>query len=80
MKYCPNSVTASVFRAIQETIDATRIEMTEEEAIILWPQIKNWRAKMGTEPSIQSFDPKEKRMAEAVIFLREQLRKKKANE
>lgn len=74
------SVTASVFKAIQETIDATRIEMTEEEAIILWPQIKNWRAKMGTEPSIQSFDPKEKRMAEAVIFLREQLRKKKANE
>jgi superfamily II DNA or RNA helicase len=73
------SVTASVFKAIQETIDASRIEMTEEEAIVLWPQIKNWRAKMGTEPSIQSFDPKEKRMAEAVIFLREQLRKKKAN-
>ena len=73
------SVTASVFKAIQETIDATRIEMTEEEAIILWPQIKNWRAKMGAEPNIQSFDPKEKRMAEAVIYLREQLRKRKAN-
>ncbi|OHT45627.1 DEAD/DEAH box helicase [Flavobacterium tructae] len=73
------SVTASVFKAIQETIDATRIEMTEEEAVVLWPKIKNWRAKTGTEPSIQSFDPQEKRMAEAVIYLREQLRKKKAN-
>jgi superfamily II DNA or RNA helicase len=73
------SVTASVFKAIQETIDATRIEMTEEEAVILWPKIKNWRARTGTEPSIQSFDPQEKRMAEAVIYLREQLRKKKAN-
>ncbi len=73
------SVTASVFKAIQETIDATRIEMTEEEAVVLWPKIKNWRATVGTEPSIQSFDPQEKRMAEAVIYLREQLRKKKAN-
>jgi len=73
------SVTASVFKAIQETIDATRIEMTEEEALILWPKIKNWRARTGTEPSIQSFDPQEKRMAEAIIYLREQLRKKKAN-
>ena len=73
------SVTASVFKAIQETIDATRIEMTEEEALVLWPKIKNWRAKTGIEPNIQSFDPQEKRMAEAVIYLREQLRKKKAN-
>lgn len=73
------SVTASVFKAIQETIDATRIEMTEEEAVLLWPQIKNWRASTGAEPSIQSFNPKEKRLAEAVIYLREQLRKKKTN-
>jgi superfamily II DNA or RNA helicase len=75
------SVTASVFKAIQETIDATRIEMTEEEAIILWPKIKNWMAKMnGEQPSIQAFDPQERRLAEAIIFLKEQRRKAKANE
>lgn len=72
------SVTASVFKAIQETIDATRITMTEEEAIILWPKIKNWIAKTGEQPSIQSFDPQERRLAEAIIFLREQKRKKVA--
>lgn len=75
------SVTASVFKAIQETIDATRIIMTEEEAIILWPKIKNWIAKTGEQPSIQSFDPQERRLAEAIIFLKEQKRKAKvANE
>ena len=74
------SVTASVFKAIQETIDATRIEMTEEEAIVLWPKIKNWVAQTGGQPSIQSFDPQERRLAEAIIFLREQRRKAKANE
>jgi len=74
------SVTASVFKAIQETIDATRIQMTEEEAIILWPKIKNWIAKTGEQPSIQSFDPQERRLAEAIIFLKEQKRKAQANE
>jgi len=74
------SVTASVFRAIQETIDATRIQMTEEEAIILWPKIKNWITKTDEQPSIQSFDPQERRLAEAIIFLKEQKRKAAANE
>ncbi|AUC84781.1 ATP-dependent helicase [Polaribacter sp. ALD11] len=74
------SVTASVFKAIQETIEATRITMTDEEAIILWPKIKNWIAKTGEQPSIQSFDPQERRLAEAIIFLREQKRKAQANE
>jgi superfamily II DNA or RNA helicase len=74
------SVTASVFKAIQETIDATRITMTDEEAIILWPKIKNWIAKTGEQPSIQSFDPQERRLAEAILFLKEQKRKAQANE
>ncbi len=74
------SVTASVFKAIQETIDATRIKMTEDEAIILWPKIKNWIAKTGEQPSIQAFDPQERRLAEAIIYLKEQKRKATANE
>lgn len=74
------SVTASVFKAIQETIDATRIQMTEEEAIILWPKIKAWIAKTGEQPSIQSFDPQERRLAEAILYLKEQKRKAMANE
>jgi superfamily II DNA or RNA helicase len=74
------SVTASVFKAIQETIDATRITMTDEEAIILWPKIKNWIAKTGEQPSIQSFDPQERRLAEAIIFLKEKKRKSASNE
>ncbi len=73
------SVTVSVFKAIQETIDATRIEMTDEEAIILWPKIKNWIARTGEHPSIQSFDPQERRLAEAIIFLKDQKRKAMAN-
>lgn len=73
------SVTASVFRAIQETIDVTKIQMTEAEAIILWPKIKKWMADVKEEPSMQSIDPIERRLAEAIVFLKEQKRKAQAN-
>lgn len=65
------SVTTQVLKLIDDHIQAVKIEMTEEEAIILWPKIKEWMAKTGIAPNLQSFDPKEKRMAEAVVFLRE---------
>ena len=74
------SVTSSVFKAIQETIDATRIDMTDERAIILWPKIKVFIKNTGEQPSIQAFDPLERELAEAIIFLKEQKRKAQANE
>jgi superfamily II DNA or RNA helicase len=73
------SVTTKVLRTIQETIDASRIQMTEEEAIIQWPKIKAWVQKTGKNPDIKSLDPKEKRMAEAVIFIKELKRKRSKN-
>ncbi|MCB4760194.1 MAG: DEAD/DEAH box helicase, partial [Sulfurovum sp.] len=74
------SVTTQVLKLIDDHIQATKIEMTKEEAIILWPKIKEWKAKTGSQPNLQSFDQKEKRMAEALVFLREQKRKKMLNE
>lgn len=74
------SVTAQVLRLINEHIQSTKIEMTEAEAIILWSKIKEWRERTGEAPSLQSFDPKEKRMAEAIIFLRELKRQRALNE
>jgi len=74
------SVTTQVLKLIDDHIQATKIEMTEEEAIILWPKIKEWVASTGSQPNLQSFDNKEKRMAEALVFLREQKRKKMLNE
>ena len=74
------SVTAQVLRLINEHIQSTKIEMTEAEAIILWTKIIEWRERTGEAPSLQSFDPKEKRMAEAIIFLRELKRQRALNE
>ena len=51
------SVTTSVLRAIQDTINITKIEMTEQEAIILWPKINAWVKETGEKPNIQSTNP-----------------------
>lgn len=75
------SVTKHVLRAIHDTINATKIQMTSEEAIILWPKIKNFiKNNGGQEPSITSNDPLERRLAEAIIYLKEQRHKHKLYE
>ena len=74
------SVTTQVLKLIDEHIQSIKIEMTEDEAIILWPKIKEWIGRTGEAPNLQSYDPKEKRMAEAVIFLRELKRQRALNE
>jgi superfamily II DNA or RNA helicase len=64
------SVTAQVFKLIQETIASTRIDVSVEEAKILWPKIKEFKLTHGREPDINSFDPLQKRMAEVLIYLK----------
>lgn len=73
------NVTTRVLKAIQDTITSIKIEMTEQEAILLWPKIKEFKERTGDDPSLQSFDPKEVRMAEAIVYLREEKRKRQKN-
>ncbi|MAS87227.1 MAG: ATP-dependent helicase [Micavibrio sp.] len=69
------SVTAQVFRVIQEAIEATRIQMTDEEAMLLWPKIKSFvQNNNGQQPNINSVDPLERRLAEALIYIQNQRR------
>ena len=73
------SVTTSVLRAIQDTINITKIEMTEQEAIILWPKINAWVKETGEKPNIQSTNPIEQRLAQALLFIQDAKRKKMQN-
>lgn len=70
-------VTTKVLKVIQDVIEATRIQMTLDEALLLYPEkVKAFMDKNGREPSISSTDPLEKRMAEAIIYLKDLKRKK----
>jgi len=69
-------VTTGVLKLIQEAIYATRIKMDFEEASILWPKIQKFIKEHAKEPNLNSIDEKEKRMAECIIYLKEEKRKR----
>lgn len=70
------SVTSKVLRVIRDHIEANRIKMDFEEAKILWGKIQEFMKMYKREPSLQSNDPLEKRMAECIIYLKEEKRKR----
>ena len=72
------SVTTHVLKLIQESIESTRIEMTPEEAVILYKKIPTFKSEHGRMPDISSSDFNEKRMAESLIYLNK-LRQERAN-
>jgi superfamily II DNA or RNA helicase len=72
------SVTSKVLKVIQETIEATRIKMDFEEAKVLWPKIQEFIKMYNREPNLKSNDPLEKRMAECIIYLKDEKRKREA--
>ena len=73
------SVTTKVLKIIQDTIQATRFTMDYEEAAILWDKIKEFKKLYNKEPSLTSNNPLERRMAECIIYLKEEKRKRLAN-
>ena len=74
------SVTSKLLKVIQETIDAGRIQMTDEEAVILYrDKIGAFVKTSGREPNIGSHDPLERRMAEAIAYLRNKKRQQQTS-
>ncbi|ASN86841.1 putative ATP-dependent helicase YeeB [Pectobacterium carotovorum subsp. carotovorum] len=74
------SVTAPMLKTIQEAVSASRSQVSEEEAIILWPKIKQFTREQQREPSLNASDPIEKRYAEALAFIRKMKQQKLANQ
>jgi len=69
------SVTAKLLKVIQDTINAGRIQMTDEEAVILYrDKIGSFMKTHSREPNIGAADPLEVRMAEALVYLRNKKR------
>jgi len=70
------AVDADVLKRIHGAITAQRIQMSEEEATTLYPRIKAFKETHGREPNLVAQDPMEKRMAEALEWLRNKKRER----
>ena len=74
------NVTPKLLRLIGDTIAMQRITVTDEEAVILYKEkIPAFMQEHKREPNINSHDPLEKRMAEAIILLRNKQRNRQGN-
>ncbi len=60
----------STLKAIQDYIFASRIDVTDDEAEKLWPEVETYFQDHGSEPNRDSLDPHERRLAEVLAYLR----------
>lgn len=68
------SVTKQVLKVIQDAIDETRVEISEEEALLLWPKVRAFVKERGQKPDVRAHDPLERRMAQALLFIQKRKR------
>lgn len=65
------SITPKVLKSIQDCISAFKVSMTDDEAAILWPKINEFAKAMRRPPSLDALDPQERRLAEALAYLKQ---------
>jgi superfamily II DNA or RNA helicase len=70
------SVDAEILKRIHGAITAKRIQMSEEEALVLYPRIKAFKETHGREPSLAAPNAMERRLAEALEWLRNKKRER----
>ena len=63
------TVNAPMLKTIQDMVVTNRSGVTEEEALLLWPNLNSFIEETGMKPSLTSNDPYEKRLAEVFAFL-----------
>ncbi len=67
---------AKVFKSIQTYIKAMRVDVTDDEAKVLWPKVTEFAKKMQREPSLDSNDPYERRLAEVLLYAKRRILEK----
>lgn len=73
-------VTTSVLKAIQDAVVGMRSPIDADLAIVLWPRINEFRREKGREPSVTSADTDERRLAEALAYLKRKAQEHKVQE
>ena len=70
------SLDARVFKSVQTYIRSLRIDVTEDEARVLWPKVTEFAKKFQREPSLDSVDPYEQRLAEVLLYAKRRMLEK----
>lgn len=66
----------NTFRLVKEAIETTKINMTEDEAVERYNRAVEFKKQFGRLPDISSTDFEERRMSEAIIYIKDLARKR----
>ena len=70
------AVTPTMLKTIQDIVVTKRSDVTEMEALALYPEVKAFKSKYGKWPSVSANDDYEVRLGEVLAFIRQALAKK----
>ena len=74
------TVTPTVLQLISDSIYATRIEMSLDEAMALIPRVKAWKAVNGRDPERRAEDAEERKLADALLVVRKAVAERRAEQ
>ena len=77
-EFLSRSIDPVTLRFIQDKVVSQRSKMTEQEAVLLWPEVLNFKSKYGREPSPNASSDFEQRLGLALAYVRTKLAEKKA--
>lgn len=64
------SVNAAMLKTIQDQVATARSTVTDEEAVLLWEDVKAFKREYGVAPSLNANDAYERRLAEVLSYVR----------
>ena len=64
------SVNAAMLKTIQDQVATVRSTVTDEEAVLLWEDVKDFKREYGVAPSLNANDAYERRLAEVLAYVR----------
>lgn len=74
------SVSAPMLKTIQDLVVSNRSGVSEEEAMLLWPDIQAFMKERGRAPSPTATDAFERRLGEVLAFIRQKVAERKAQQ
>ncbi|WP_300321515.1 DEAD/DEAH box helicase [Idiomarina sp.] len=73
-------LTSDVLKKVHGVAKTQKIQMSEEEAIALWPRIEEFTKDHGRAPSFESANQLERRLGEALEWIRNKKRERMRNQ
>lgn len=74
------NIDAPLLKTLQQSFASQKINMTEEEAVMLWPRINQFKTDYDRLPDLNSNDNIERRLAEGLLYIQRKFIEKRQEE